>query len=415
MMRPMKTLALAALLAGASDRASAQTEAKSSGASGSVYADVLYTSTGKTFENVLVTFQDGRITTITPGAKVDDQVPHGAALTAGMVDLSARVARSEASVEQTNEVEASLSVAGALDLFDPNWARLAATGVTTVLASPPDRNVVGGLSAILKTQGPTDIAERQLTGRSFLRGAMGDAPSSGNRPAWGAPNSIYNRRPTTRMGVEWEWRKAFIDAASAPDYPELEFPGADVFRAVLAGNVTLFVQAFTSIDIRTAVFLKEEMKREGFGDIQMWIDSGAEAWKDPQLLKRSNSGVVLPPFPADGYSGENSFMAWDVAKQMDELGIPFTLSAYGSFSLGSTLGDQAGRAMHGGLAFDKALAAVTLVPARVLGLEDRIGSVEVGKDADLVLWSGPPFELTSRVLAVWVSGTPVTQSSSATR
>ncbi|MCA9002894.1 MAG: amidohydrolase family protein, partial [Planctomycetes bacterium] len=58
---------------------------------------------------------------------------------------------------------------------------------------------------------------------------------------------------------------------------------------------------------------------------------------------------------------------------------------------------------------------VTLVPARVLGLEDRIGSVEVGKDADLVLWSGPPFELTSRVLAVWVSGTPVTQSSSATR
>ncbi len=379
----------------------------SSDRDGKVFASVLHTSTGETLKDVMVTFADGKITAIAPGSAMPEGYAEGLVLTTGLIDLSARVTNASNAVEQTNEVEARLSVANSLNLFSRTWDRLAKSGVTTVLATPPDRNVVGGLSAVLKTQGSKDMAERQLNARSFLRGAMGDAPSSGNRPAWGSPNSIYNRRPTTRMGVEWEWRSAFFDAAAAPEYPELEFPGADVFRAVLAGNITLYVQAFTVIDIRTAVFLKEEMKREGFGDIQMWIDGGSEAWKDAQLLKRSSTGVVLSPFPSAGYAPERSFQAWRVAKDLDEMGIPFTLSAHGRTEPGRTLADQAGRAMRGGLTFDKALAAVTSVPAAALGLEDRIGTLEVGKDADLVLWSGAPFELTSRVIGVWVDGQQV--------
>jgi imidazolonepropionase-like amidohydrolase len=60
--------------------------------------------------------------------------------------------------------------------------------------------------------------------------------------------------------------------------------------------------------------------------------------------------------------------------------------------------------MRGGLSFEKALAAVTIAPARILGVADRVGSLEVGKDADLVFWSGQPFEYTSRVTGVMVSG-----------
>ncbi len=378
-------------------------------ADASIFAEVLHTSTGETLENVHVTVKNGRIETITAGTKAPEGAVTGAVLTAGMIDLSPHIAVASSAVEQTNEVEARLSVAGALDLFSPTWNRLAKTGVTTVLVSPPDRNVVGGMSAILKTYGPTDLVKRQLNGQPFLRGAMGDAPSSGNRPAFGSPDSVYNRRPTTRMGVEWEWRKAFYDAAAAGEFPDLEFPGADVFRAVLAGNVTLYVQAFTAIDIRTAVFLKEEMSEQGFGDMNLWIDGGSEAWKDSQLLKRSGSGVVLAPFPSDGRSNERSFMAWRVARDLAESGIRFTLSAHGSTTPGSTLGDQAGRAMHGGLKFQQALNAVTIEPARALGMEDRIGTIAVGKHADLVLWSGTPFELTSRISAVWVDGVRISQ------
>ncbi|MCA9000591.1 MAG: hypothetical protein KDB61_01615, partial [Planctomycetes bacterium] len=213
-------------------------------ADASIFASVVHTSTGETLKNVRVLVKDGRIETIMAGADAGDDSVSGTVLTAGMIVLSPRISRSEHAVEQTNELEPRLSVAGALDLYSPTWNRLAQTGVTTVMVTPPDRNVVGGMCAILKTHGSMDMAERQLDGHSFLRGAMGDAPSSGNRPAWGSPDSIYNRRPTTRMGVEWEWRKAFYDAAAAGEYPELEFPGADVFRAVLSGNVSLYVQAF---------------------------------------------------------------------------------------------------------------------------------------------------------------------------
>jgi len=403
----LATFALAATLPSGVLAQEAQPEKKQEN-SGQVFAKVLHTSAGETLENVMVVFTDGKITAITPGASPGSDDVQGAVLTAGMIDMSARVTSASTAVEQTNEVESRLSVANSLNLYSRNWKNLARTGVTTVLATPPDRNVVGGLSAILKTQGPMTMAERQLEGRNFLRGAMGDAPSSGNRPAFGAPRSVYNRRPTTRMGVEWEWRSSFFDAAAALEYPELEFPGADVFRAVLAGSVTLYVQAFNIIDVRTAVFLKEELKREGFGEIQMWIDGGAEAWKDAQVLKRSETGVVLPPFPSAGYAREFSFMAWRVAKDLHEMQIPFALSAHGATSPGRTLADQAGRAIRGGLPFEQALAAVTSVPANALGLQDRIGTVEVGKDADLVLWSGAPFELTSRVQAVWVSGESAT-------
>ncbi|MFT4648241.1 MAG: imidazolonepropionase-like amidohydrolase [Glaciecola sp.] len=405
--RILSTGALSALMVASSFALNQETKPSDDA---SIFVEVLHTSTGDTLKNVRVTVKNGKIETITAGTKASDDSVSGAVLTAGMIDLSPHITTANSAVEQTNELESRLSVAGALDLFSPTWKRLARTGVTTVLVSPPDRNVVGGMCAIMKTQGSTDMAQRQLNGQSFLRGAMGDAPSSGNRPAFGSPDSIYNRRPTTRMGVEWEWRKAFYDSAAAGEYPELEFPGADVFRAVLAGNVTLFVQAFTVIDIRTAVFLKEEMRDQGFGEINMWVDGGSEAWKDSQLLKRSGSGVVLAPFPANGRSSERSFMAWRVARDLAESGIPFTLSAHGNTTPGSTLGDQAGRAMHGGLDFQRALNAVTIEPARALGMEDRIGTIAVGKAADLVLWSGPPFELTSRILAVWVDGVQITSS-----
>ena len=61
-------------------------------------------------------------------------------------------------------------------------------------------------------------------------------------------------------------------------------------------------------------------------------------------------------------------------------------------------------AMRGGLPFDAALEAVTITPARMVGVDDRVGSLEVGKDADLVLWSGRPFELTSKILGVVLNG-----------
>ena len=210
------------------------------------------------------------------------------------------------------------------------------------------------------------------------------------------------RRPTTRMGVEWEWRQALLAAAQA----ETEDQDRDtkVLQAAVTGKAVTFVQAYATQDIRTAVYLKEELEREGLGTLRMIMDCAAEAWKEPGMLVRNGVSVVLPPFPVNGRTTDNALMPLDTAKKLLALKIPFALSAHGSARSADRLDVQAGHAMRGGLTRDQALRAVTITPAQFLGIQDRVGSVEVGKDADLVLWNGAPFEATSRPVGVMVGG-----------
>ena len=97
-------------------------------------------------------------------------------------------------------------------------------------------------------------------------------------------------------------------------------------------------------------------------------------------------------------------MAWKTAADLVERGVPVALSAHGDTRLSGRLSAQVAFAMRGGLSFQDGLAAVTTVPAKMLGITDRVGTVEVGKDADLVLWTGTPFELTSGITGVLVGG-----------
>ena len=373
-----------------------------------VFAEKLYTSTGETIEGAVIRIEGGKIAAIAPSANAPsgDEVLRAAVVTAGMIDPSVRIHTGASSVEQSREVEPQRRVASAIDLFDYRWMRQTKSGVTTVLVAPLDRNVVGGLGIVLKTAGDPTFSARTVKADAVLRGAIGGEPSSDNRPAPpGGPTNFYARRPTTRMGVEWEWRRAFFDAAVAERLPERDFPGSEILRTVLRGELTLCIQAWTTQDIRTAVFLAEELEREGFGTVRLIVDSAAEAWIEPDLLMRIDAQVVLPPFPSGGRTGpDKAFMSWNVAKMLQDAGVRIALSSHGARSASGRLGLQAGYAMRGGLTFEEALAAVTINPARMLGVEDRVGSVEVGKDADLVLWSGTPFEPASRVTAVLVDG-----------
>ena len=230
----------------------------------------------------------------------------------------------------------------------------------------------------------------------MLCGAIGSQPSQRNSSAFGRPTSFFNRRPTTRMGVEWEWRKSFFEAAQAKE-PD---PSQKMLLDALAGKVGVFVQAWATQDIRTAVFLKEEMAREGFGEMRLVIDAGAEAWREPAMLVRTNTAVVLPPVPAQGRTTDGALMSIECARVLRDNGIAFALSGHGS----ARLDIQAGLAMRGGLTREQALRAVTLTPAQLLGVDERVGSVEAGKDADLLLWNGEPFEATSRPVGVLVGG-----------
>jgi imidazolonepropionase-like amidohydrolase len=102
-------------------------------------------------------------------------------------------------------------------------------------------------------------------------------------------------------------------------------------------------------------------------------------------------------------------MSWDVAAKLNEAGVPLALSAHSGFGSGNTLAEQAAYARRGGLSFDAALAAVTSIPATLLGVSDRVGTLAEGLDADLVLWNGTPFELTTRPVGVVLNGAPLSE------
>lgn len=372
-----------------------------------IFAERLYLAPGKLVENGVVHFSGGKFGAIESGRKpaANEAGVQVFAATAGLIDASLRFTSGLASVEQLTEVQAHRRVADTLDPFDPSWKRVLESGVTTALVNPPGYDVIGGLGVVLKTAGGDSIAARTLKPDAVLFGTIGSQPSDFNSPAFGAPEDFFARRPTTRMGVEWEWRKALYDAAASARLPEKAFPGSDVITRALRGELTLLIEAWATQDIRTAIFLKEEMAREKLGDLRLVIDSAAEAWKEPQLLARNGTAVILPPFAANGRSGpERAFIAWNVARELQDLGLLIALSSHGGLDYGEQLAHQAGFAMRGGLTFDEALAAVTHNPARILGIEDRVGSVATGMDGDLVLWNGVPFEATSRVVGVVLGG-----------
>ena len=357
-----------------------------------ISADKVYTAAGDAIDGGVVTVADGKISTVTPGSADGDDVLECYAVTPGLIDLSARVSTGSYSVEQSTETPVAMNVADTLDLFDYRWTRELKSGVTTVLANPADKAVLGGYGVALKTGGEPTLEARLLKDETAVRASMGREPSSG-------PATFYYRRPTTRMGVEWVFRKSFYDTLAARQDESLRTPETQVLERVLQGELPLTVQAWMTQDIRTAIYMKEE-----FQIPRMVIDSAAEAWKEPALLVRSGAEVVLPPFSTQGNSGEGSFFAWDTAKVLHENGVTFALSGHGARNPESRLNLQPGYAMRGGLPFDAALAAVTINPARMIGVDDRVGTVEVGKDADLVLWSGEPFQPTSRVIGVLLNG-----------
>lgn len=368
-----------------------------------IAAEVIYPVSKGPIENGVVRVENGKIAGLSKGGGGTLECY---AVTPGLVDLSVQIDTGPASVEQSSETAVRMRVADALDLFSFRWERELHNGVTTALANPLDMDVLGGFGAVLKTGGAPTLERRLLRADAVLRGAIGTQPSSGNSAPRGLePNSFYFRRPTTRMGVEWVARDAFyraLQGEGSADPARAEENA--ILRKVLSGETVLMLQAKATQDVRTAIYLKEEFKIP-----RLILDHAVECWREPELLARSGAAVVLPPFPAagrhvDGTVPDTYFQPLDTARRLADLGVPFALSGHGGREIGTRLADQAGLAMRGGLSFDAALAAVTLVPATLAGVAERVGSLEVGKDADLVLWNGKPFEPTSRVIGVLLDG-----------
>jgi len=374
------------------------------------------TAADRDFERGVVVLHRGKITAVgqddtahPEGARVVDCT--GLFLTPGLIDAGAAFGvRDNDLNEQGDEVTPQVSILDVVAPEDEAFARALASGVTAVRLMPSNRNVIGGLGAVLKTRGET-VAAMVIDDRVGLRVAMGSEPSAGNRAIrGGVPLGLFVRRPTTRMGVVWEVRRAFAaaeqyrdqrsEAASMPPDPAL-----DVLVEALEGKLDVHTTARAEQDIRTALRLANEF---GYKTV---LEEVTEAYRCIDVLAASKVSCLVGSPSAEAVLGagarDGADPRWHTPALLAQAGIPFAIQT-GSNLGAKSLIHEALFAVRNGLGRDAALRSITATPAKILGVDQRLGSLQPGKDADLVIWGGDPFEATTAIRTVFVSGEEVT-------
>jgi imidazolonepropionase-like amidohydrolase len=310
--------------------------------------------------------------------------------------------------EQSAEVTPHRLTIDGVNLLSKDFERLLKAGVTTVYVSPDSVNVIGERGAIVKTGGP--LAERIVRRADAVKVSLGSDPArrgDGNGGPYGGPPTFHIRRPETRMGVDWVFRKAFYDADRVRR--GLEISGAEtpplaavpVLQQVREGQIPVRMQARLQNDIFTALRLAREF------NLKFILEEGTEAYRCLPELKAAGVPVIFGPLymtPTGfrAYSGETWRPRLNTPKQLAEAGISFALTA-------QELRDEDGLVRQGmvaiqnGLSPAQALRALTSVPAGLLGLAG-VGELKPGAAADLVVWSGEPFAPTSRPRVVVIGG-----------
>jgi len=192
-------------------------------------------------------------------------------------------------------------------------------------------------------------------------------------------------------------------AATSTDAHLLTAAGRRVLRSVLTEQRPLLIAADRASDIRTALEFAAREK------LKVIIQGGAEAWRVAPLLKRADVAVVLDPLDDLPASFDSIGATLENAARLHAAGvtIAFSLRDADPHNI-RKLRNAAGVAVAHGLPWDSALEAITSAPARLFHASAEYGSIEVGKSANLVVWSGDPLEVTSLADAAWFDGTRAT-------
>lgn len=300
--------------------------------------------------------------------------------------------------ETSEPVTPHMRAIDAINPFDMAIPMVRAAGITTLLTGPGSANLIGGEWAAIKPIGRT-VEEMVLRYPCGLKMALGENPKQvyGNQ----------HKSPVTRMGEAALIREAFVRAEryaaerERAEANESEPPARDLrleplVRALRREERTR-IHAHAAQDIVTAVRLSRE-----FG-LDPVIEHGTEAYKVADFLAREGVPVSAGPFHLGRPKLEMAPMTFENPARLAEAGV---LVAIHMDTTGSTilLPIFAALAVRAGMPEDAALRAITINAAIVAGVADRVGSLEAGKDADLQILSGHPFELMTRPEQVFING-----------
>ena len=373
-----------------------------------IKAGKILTISGDPIKDGVILIEDGRIAEI--GAEIE--IPEDASIIdasqkvvmPGLVDASAVPPVRGDLNEQSSEITPALRISSALDPQSKVLKRIVQTGVTTLYVSPGWRNVIGGLGVIIKPTGKT-AQEMIIKDDAALTVVMGLDPIYGNQIPWRQPpTSFYFRRPTTRMAIIWMLRKSLFDAQQYATSESKEDPGLQILCSALEDEIPIRLNVRLAINIRTALKIAEEH------DLQLVLDECTEGYKVADEIAQQNVPVVLGPFyyypGTSSQYREGRKVNWNNAGILAKAGVKVALAS-GAQPQPIDLLTAATFAVRHGMPRDEGLKAITVTPAEILGIADKVGSLEKGKDADILILSGDPLKVTTRIESVILNGKTV--------
>lgn len=375
-----------------------------------IYGGTVFTMAGPVIDQGTVLIKDGKIQQVVQGVytppgyeKID---AGGKVVMPGLIDAHSHLGiveeifREEGDDcnEATDPVTPHLRAIDAVNPADVGFHDALAGGVTTVVVTPGSANVLGGEMAAMKTAG-LFVDEMIVRFPAGLKAALGENP----KRSYGKEK----KTPSTRMASAGILRETLV---RAEDYlGKRENPGGgkqaperdlkmEALGRVLKREVPLRVHAHRSDDIMTAVRIAREFK------IELVIEHCTEGHLVAEQLARLDIPAVIGPIITNRAKPEMQGLSLETARIMAEKGVRFAIMTDHPVVPIQYLAASAGLAVKGGLPEERALKAITIDAAQILGLAGRLGSLEPGKDADIVIFSGHPFDTRSRVEKVLVNG-----------
>lgn len=389
-----------------------------------IKADLLYPMTGdlKPIENAVVLCgPDGKIQAVGPAAEI--QIPEGYQIltakvaTPGIIDAHATVGLSgilnspkhdQEQLEKSAPIQPELRALDAYNGRDPLVKWLRDLGVTTVHTGHSPGSLVSGQLMVVKTDVPSITSVHDTLIPTFAvaatlgSGAMG----KGNNSPGTRSKAIALLRAEFLKARAYSEKttKGNADADDDQSPPDTDLR-LQTLAQILEKKIPLLINAHRHQDIAAALRLREEF---GFDLI---LDGAAEAYLLLDEIKAAGVPVIVHPTMARPY-GDLENMTFTLAAQLHEKGIPFAFqSGYEPYVPKTRVVHfEAALAVAYGLPQHISLAACTLYPAKILGLDDQIGSLQPGKDADLALFDGDPLETMTHTTHVIINGKLVSSS-----
>lgn len=305
--------------------------------------------------------------------------------------------------ECTNPITPELRAIDAINPYDRCFEEAAAGGVTTCVTGPGSANVIGGQFVAIKTYGDS-VEDMVLRFPVAVKAAFGENPKR-----------VYNGKnqtPSTRMATAALMRKALIEAqeyneklergkADPEKMPERNL-GKEILARVIRRELPMKIHAHRADDILTAIRICREFK------LRYTLDHCTEGYLITDKLKEALSedceGIIVGPLLTDRSKIELKNLSFKAPKVLEQAGIEYAMMTDHPVTPEQYLPICTAVAVREGASEESALKAITINAAKITGIADRVGSIEVGKDADIAVFSDHPFDFRSHCVLTLVNG-----------